>query len=235
MLKICFTILIILTSLHVSGQSDSEGYKILRDRMVREQIERRSIRQPATINAMKTVERHLFVSEADRKYAYGDHPLPIGYGQTISQPYIVAFMTQVIDPKVNQRVLEIGTGSGYQAAVLCEIVDSVFTVEIVGALYELSTNRLEDLGYNNVITKHGDGYFGWPEKGPFDAIVVTAAAEFIPPPLTEQLKPGGKMIIPVGSPFLVQQLILVEKSGSKLKTRKLMPVKFVPFTRSPED
>jgi protein-L-isoaspartate(D-aspartate) O-methyltransferase len=119
--------------------------------------------------------------------------------------------------------------------VLCEIVDSVFTVEIVGALYELSTNRLEDLGYNNVITKHGDGYFGWPEKGPFDAIVVTAAAEFIPPPLTEQLKPGGKMIIPVGSPFLVQQLILVEKSGSKLKTRKLMPVKFVPFTRSPED
>jgi protein-L-isoaspartate(D-aspartate) O-methyltransferase len=184
---------------------------------------------------MKTVERHLFVSEADRKYAYGDHPLPIGYGQTISQPYIVAFMTQVIDPKVNQRVLEIGTGSGYQAAVLCEIVDSVFTVEIVGALYELSTNRLEDLGYNNVITKHGDGYFGWPEKGPFDAIVVTAAAEFIPPPLTEQLKPGGKMIIPVGSPFLVQQLILVEKSGSKLKTRKLMPVKFVPFTRSPED
>lgn len=199
--------------------------------MVKEQIENRGIKNQPTLDAMRKVPRHKFVTADNIDKAYNDSPLPIGYGQTISQPYIVAYMTEVIDPKAGQKVLEIGTGSGYQAAVLAEIVDSVYTIEIVTELYKSSEKRLKELGYKNVFCKNADGYYGWKEAAQFDAIVVTAAAEHIPPPLIEQLKDGGKMIIPVGSPFLNQTLILVEKNGKEITTTSLLPVRFVPFTR----
>jgi len=163
--------------------------------------------------------------------AYDDSPLPIGYGQTISQPYIVAYMTAVINPEPGQKVLEIGTGSGYQAAVLAEIVDDVYTIEIITELYSSAKKRLDDLGYKNITCINADGYYGIKNAAPFDAIIVTAASEHIPPPLIEQLKDGGKMIIPVGSPFLNQTLILVEKNGEEIITTSLLPVRFVPFTR----
>ena len=206
-------------------------YQQERESMVRYQIERRGINDPATLKALRNTRRHLFVPSGLESRAYDDRPLPIGHGQTISQPYIVAFMTEIIDPRPYFKVLEIGTGSGYQAAVLSEIVKEVYTIEIVPELgYEVQ-NRLKQQGLNNIRVKVGDGYYGWEAYAPFDAIVVTAAAEFIPPPLIEQLKEGGKMIIPVGSPFLVQQLMLVEKKKGKTLTKSLMPVRFVPFTR----
>lgn len=207
-------------------------YKSKRDQMVSEQIKYRGINHEQTLNAMKIVPRHLFVPEEVVESAYEDRPLPIGNGQTISQPYIVAYMTSIINPKADFKILEIGTGSGYQAAVLSEIVDSVFTIEIVPELCQSATTRLSDLEYDNIKVKCGDGFFGWSEHGPFDAIVVTAAAEFIPPPLLEQLKEGGKMIIPVGSPFMVQSLILINKKKDKVTTTNLMAVRFVPFTRN---
>ena len=184
-----------------------------------------------TLDAMKKVPRHKFVPDNVEDNAYTDRPLPIGYGQTISQPYIVAYMTEAINPKENQKVLEIGTGSGYQAAVLAEIVNEVYTIEIIKELFETAKKRLKQQGYKNVHCKAADGYHGWKEHAPFDAIVVTAAAEYIPPPLIAQLKDGGKMIIPVGAPFLNQNLILVEKEGEEIKTTSLLPVRFVPFTR----
>jgi len=199
--------------------------------MVQNQIEERGITHPATLRAMRAVLRHRFVPPERSGDAYDDRPLPIGYGQTISQPYIVAYMTEMVRPRKGFRVLEIGTGSGYQAAVLAEIVDTVYTIEIVTELEREATERLMTLGYSNIRIKNADGYYGWPEYGPFDAIVVTAAAEHIPPPLIAQLKDGGTMVIPVGSPFLVQTLMLVEKRGGKITTRSLMPVRFVPLTR----
>lgn len=208
-----------------------DKYTGTRERMVEDQIESRGISNQPTLDAMKKVPRHKFVPPNLLDRAYDDGPLPIGYGQTISQPYIVAYMTEVIDPKPGQKILEIGTGSGYQAAVLAEIIDSVFTIEIVTELYKSSEKRLKELGYKNVLCKNADGYHGWKKYAPFDAIIVTAAAEYIPPPLIEQLKDGGKMIIPVGSPFLNQILILVEKYGEEITTTSLLPVRFVPFTR----
>jgi protein-L-isoaspartate(D-aspartate) O-methyltransferase len=215
----------------VLSAAQEDLYAAARTSMVDRQIESRGVEDPATLRALRTVERHRFVPQESRHLAYDDRPLPIGYGQTISQPYIVAYMTEIIQPAREQHVLEIGTGSGYQAAVLAEIVDSVYTVEIVPELHAAAEKRLADLGYHNVEAIHADGYFGWEAHAPFDAIVVTAAAEFIPKPLTDQLRDGGRMIIPVGSPFMVQELILVTKSGGKVKTKKLMPVRFVPFTR----
>ena len=203
--------------------------------MVTRQIEARGITDPATLRAMRNVPRHLFVPVTRRNQAYADSPLPIGYGQTISQPYIVAYMTEIIEPKPEYRVLEIGAGSGYQAAVLAEIVSEVFTIEIVPQLARSAGEVLEQLDYANVKVKEGDGYYGWEEYAPFDAIVVTAAAEHIPPSLIEQLKDGGKMIIPVGSPFMVQNLMLVEKRGDSITTTSLMPVRFVPFTRQRDE
>jgi protein-L-isoaspartate(D-aspartate) O-methyltransferase len=208
-----------------------DKYLSTREQMVEEQIENRGIKNQSTLDAMRKVPRHEFIPSNNINKAYDDGPLPIGYGQTISQPYIVAYMTAVIDPKPGQKILEIGTGSGYQAAVLAEIVDSVYTIEIITELYKSSEKRLKKLGYKNVICKNADGYHGWKQAAPFDAIVVTAAAEHIPPPLIEQLKDGGKMIIPVGSPFLNQTLILVEKHGEEITTTSLLPVRFVPFTR----
>ena len=215
----------------LSDLYSQEVYTKSREEMVSNQIKKRGVTDPATLKALRNVKRHLFVPDNYRLKAYNDNPLPIGYGQTISQPYIVAFMTETIEPKPNFKVLEIGTGSGYQAAVLAEIVEKVYTVEIIKELGESATRRLKKLDYDNVEVKIADGYFGWEEKGPFDAVVVTAAAEYIPPPLIKQLKDGGKMIIPVGSPFFVQKLMLVEKKNGKATTKSLLPVSFVPFTR----
>lgn len=209
-----------------------EDYKERREGMVNQQIQKRGVKDAAVLNAMRQVKRHMFVPQNSISDAYDDRPLPIGYGQTISQPYIVAYMTEAIRPKPEYKVLEIGTGSGYQAAVLSPIVKEVYTIEIVPQLGNAAANRLKKLGYKNVQVKIGDGYYGWKEHGPFDAIVVTAAAEFVPPPLLEQLKDGGRMIIPIGSPFMTQTLMLVEKKGKKATTKSLMPVVFVPFTRA---
>lgn len=209
-----------------------DGYKAAREKMVNNQIKARGITDPLTLKAMRTVLRHKFVPKYLMARAYHDSPLQIGCGQTISQPYIVAFMTEIIKPQKDFKVLEIGTGSGYQAAVLAHIVDKVYTIEIIEALYIQSKKRLDDLNYDNIFVKNADGYHGWEDKGPFDAIVVTAAAEFVPPPLIKQLKDGGKMIIPVGKPFTTQQLLLVEKKEGKIKTKNLMFVRFVPFTRA---
>lgn len=222
-------ILALLLPFLLTGQDD---YMQARKKMVSLDIMSRGVKDKATLDAMEQVPRHLFVPEELKARAYQDNPLPIGYGQTISQPYIVAFMTEAIMPKSHYKVLEVGTGSGYQAAVLSGIVDSVFTVEIVSQLYLQAKQRLERLQYDNVMVKKADGYFGWESKGPFDAIIVTAAAEFVPPPLIAQLKEGGRMIIPVGTPFATQQLLLVTKKEGKVKTRNLMFVRFVPFTRA---
>lgn len=199
--------------------------------MVEWQIEKRGIKNQPTLDAMRKILRHKFVPTDMMERAYDDSPLPIGYGQTISQPYIVAYMTTIINPEPGQKVLEIGTGSGYQAAVLAEIVDEVYTIEIITELYSSAKKRLDDLGYKNITCINADGYYGIKKAAPFDAIIVTAASEHIPPPLIEQLKDGGKMIIPVGSPFLNQTLILVEKNGEEITTTSLLPVRFVPFTR----
>ncbi len=228
MKKIIAVVLIVFIGLPLWAQN----YERLRNNMVSNQIASRGITHKPTLDAMRKVERHLFVPQRSQARAYDDNPMPIGYGQTISQPFIVAYMTQLVDPQPGHRVLEIGAGSGYQAAVLAEIVEDVYTIEIVPELGEQAKTLLNDLGYSNVEVIVGDGYFGLPHKGPFDAIVVTAAAEYIPPPLIEQLKEGGKMIIPVGSPFMVQTLILVEKLEGEIKTTNLMAVRFVPFTRS---
>lgn len=185
--------------------------------------------------AMGEVPRHEFVPSRLRDDAYLNRPLPIGHGQTISQPYVVALMTDLLGADANDDVLEVGTGSGYQAAVLAELVGHVYTVEIVPELAAQAKSRLARLGYENVTARHSDGYFGWKEHAPFDAIVVTAAASHVPPPLLEQLAPGGRMVIPVGSPFSTQQLLFVEKTeDGKVRTRQVLPVSFVPLTREPE-
>ncbi len=191
----------------------------------------RSALSGRVMSAMGTVPRHEFVQASMQSNAYENRPLPIGHGQTISQPYIVALMTDLVDLDEGDTVLEIGTGSGYQAAILSELVKKVYTIEIVEALGLSAGKRLQKLGYNNVETRIGDGYYGWPEQGPFDAIVVTAASSHIPPPLVQQIKPGGIMLIPVGSQFQVQQLTLVKKDeAGGVITRQVLPVRFVPLT-----
>lgn len=186
---------------------------------------------PAVITAMRDVPRHEFVPFKERRRAYFNEPLPIGYGQTISQPYIVALMTDLLNLETGDAVLEIGTGSGYQAAVLDAFGAKVYTIEIIQELGQQAEKRLQRLDYSDVQTKIGDGYYGWPEAAPFDGILVTAAASHIPPPLIEQLKPGGRMVIPVGPQFTVQQLILItKKQDGTVQTQLLLPVAFVPLT-----
>jgi len=183
------------------------------------------------LNAIGKVPRHEFVPADQRPYAYENRPLSIGYGQTISQPYIVAVMTDLLKPKKTDRALEVGTGSGYQAAILAELVDSVYTIEIVKELGEKAADNLNKSGYNTVHTRIGDGYYGWETGAPFDAIIVTAVASHIPPPLIKQLKPGGRMVIPVGDQFMMQYLVLVTKDvDNKITTRQILPVRFVPLT-----
>jgi protein-L-isoaspartate(D-aspartate) O-methyltransferase len=210
----------------------AEGtYAILRKRMVTEQLAApgRDITNTRVLAVMGKVPRHEFVPEAVRGQAYGDHPLPIGYGQTISQPYIVAFMTEQLAPKPGERILEVGTGSGYQAAVLAELGATVYTIEIVDELARSATANLKRLGYTNVLTRAGDGHKGWPEAAPFDAIIVTCAPEKVPEALKEQLKDGGRMIIPVGAAW-DQNLVLLHKRGKALEQRAVLPVRFVPMT-----
>jgi protein-L-isoaspartate(D-aspartate) O-methyltransferase len=183
------------------------------------------------MQALATVPRHEFVPDDEMRFAYDNRPLPIGHGQTISQPYIVALMTHLMQPEQGDAVLEVGTGSGYQAAILSGLVGSVHTIEIIEPLLIEATGRLERLGYDNVTAKLGDGYYGWEEHAPFDAIVVTAAASHVPPPLIRQLRPGGRLIIPVGGRFLTQQLLLIEKAdGGEIVTRQIAAVRFVPLT-----
>jgi protein-L-isoaspartate(D-aspartate) O-methyltransferase len=186
---------------------------------------------PHVLQAMAKVPRHEFVPEEERRFAYANRPLPIGYGQTISQPYIVAVMTDLLKPTPDSKVLEVGTGSGYQAAILAELVNKVYSIEIIEPLAKQAAERLTQLGYTNISTRAGDGYYGWEEAAPFDAIIVTAAASHIPPPLIKQLKVGGRMIIPVGSRFLTQELLLVSKQADgAITTRQILPVRFVPLT-----
>ena len=206
-------------------------YEKMRLSMVEDQIERRGVNNENVLEAMREVPRHEFVPDHLKKYAYSDEPLPIGEDQTISQPYIVAYMTEFLQLGGGDKVLEIGTGSGYQAAVLAEIVSEVYTIEIIPALAEEAEKKFKALNYQNIHTRVGDGYHGWPEEAPFDAIVVTAAPDKIPAPLIEQLKEGGKLVIPVGPKYSVQSLQLVTRKNGKTTTTNLFPVRFVPFTR----
>jgi protein-L-isoaspartate(D-aspartate) O-methyltransferase len=210
-----------------AGERTEEAQE--RARMLENQLIPRGITDDRVLAAMGMVPRHLFVPSSQSSSAYEDHPLPIGQGQTISQPYIVAFMTQALQLRGGEKVLEIGTGSGYQAAVLAEIADEVYTIEIVAALSEEARARLERLGYRNIHVRTGDGYRGWPEAAPFDAILVTAAPDHVPKALVEQLAPNGRMILPVGD--LEQSLILIEKDGQgNVHEREVLPVRFVPMT-----
>jgi protein-L-isoaspartate(D-aspartate) O-methyltransferase len=205
-------------------------YPSLRRSMVRNQIEARGIRDPKVLEAMGEVPRHHFIPDTYAGEAYDDHPVPIGLGQTISQPYIVALMTELLQLESTDKVFELGTGSGYQAAVASRIADQVYTVEIYDQLAREAAGRLRDLGYDNIRVRSGDGYFGWEENGPFDAIIVTAAADHIPPPLLDQLKEGGRLAIPLGNPFFVQQLVLVTKDKKgRIVEKPVIPVRFVPL------
>jgi protein-L-isoaspartate(D-aspartate) O-methyltransferase len=202
------------------------------EQMVVSQIIARGVTDKRVIEVMKITPRHLFVPDDVIEYAYNDHPLPIGWGQTISQPYIVALMTELLTLKGNEKVLEIGTGSGYQAAVLSQLTDSCFSIEVVKELAEISASRLKDLGYNNVIVKWGDGYKGWPVRAPFDAIIITAAPETIPEELIDQLKTGGKMVVPVGTFY--QNLLVIIKTSKGYQKRNIIPVRFVPMVHPDE-
>jgi protein-L-isoaspartate(D-aspartate) O-methyltransferase len=209
----------------------ADPYLARRQAMVEHDLKGRGIRDARVIAAMGNVPRHLFVAERERGEAYGDYPLPIGEGQTISQPYVVALMTEALRLRPGDRILEIGTGSGYQAAVLAELVNAVYTIEIRKALAEKATERLRTLGYRNVSVRYGDGYFGWEEAAPFDAIIITAAVNHIPPPLIKQLKEGGRLILPLGSTVFYQTLTLVtKKKGGELAVEQMGPVAFVPMT-----
>ncbi len=206
-----------------------DQYVQKRQQMVEQDIVRRGVHDPSVIRAMGKVPRHLFVDASYRSRAYGDHPLPIGEGQTISQPYVVALMTEALQLDSRDRVLEIGTGSGYQAAVLAEIVKDVYTIEIRKVLADKAEKTLTDLGYKNIMVKNDDGYFGWERYAPFDAIIITAASNHIPTPLIKQLKEGGKLIIPLGSTIYFQTLTLATKRRGELDVEQISPVSFVPM------
>jgi len=237
---ILFTFLVGIVSAGMAFSSDSDEYRAKRERMI-EEIEgdvkatsRRIGKKELSKSVMKgmaNVPRHEFVPGNLRRSAYENRPLPIGYGQTISQPYIVALMTDLLDIEGDDIVLEVGTGSGYQAAILAQLVKKVYTIEIIKELGEQAKGRLEDLGYKNIAVQVGDGYYGLEGLAPFDGIIVTAAANHVPPPLIKQLRPGGRMVIPVGGAFMTQQLMLVEKrNDGKIITKQVLPVIFVPLT-----
>jgi len=212
----------------VSDTSPKGDFKTMRERMVETQIKARGIRDPRVLAAMLKVERHLFVPKDLQTSAYSDQPLPIGEGQTISQPYIVALMTELLDLKGEEKVLEIGTGSGYQAAILAELAKEIYTIEIIEKLATSAEKLLNQMGYKNIKVKAGDGYLGWPEVAPFDAILVTCAPDHIPKPLLDQLGEGGRMVIPLGG--YTQELKKILKRAGKIETTSVIPVLFVPMT-----
>jgi protein-L-isoaspartate(D-aspartate) O-methyltransferase len=222
--------LVALSTLACTSARDGDETALARARadMVTTQIAARGVRDERTLAAMRKVPRHLFVPKALVGQAYDDHPLPIGHGQTISQPYIVGFMTEALGLKGGETVLEVGTGSGYQAAVLAEIASRVYTIEIVAPLAEEASERLKRLGYANVEVRAGDGYLGWPEAAPFDAIMVTAAAPRVPEPLKQQLRDGGRLILPVGEEW--QELVQITRRGERFEEKQVLPVRFVPMT-----
>lgn len=233
-------ILLLLPFLSSFGSTDqltgSDPLLKQRQAMIQNQIVSRGIEDKRVLDALEKVPRHLFVPIEYRRQAYNDHAVPIGYGQTISQPFIVALMTFLLEVTPEDKVLEIGTGSGYQAAVLSHLTDEVYSVEIIEALAREAEERMEDLGYDTIELRESDGYYGWPEKGPFDKIIVTAAAGHVPPPLIEQLNPGGKIIIPLGNPFSTQILSIINKSEEgELTSLQVLPVRFVPFTGRVEE
>lgn len=203
-------------------------FKAMREKMVETQIKARGVKDPRVLSALLKVERHRFVPKEYLNSAYSDQPLPIGEGQTISQPYIVALMTELLELKGDEKVLEVGTGSGYQAAILGELAKEVYTIEIIESLASVAKNRLSELGYQNIKVKAGDGYLGWPEVAPFDAIIITCAPDHIPKPLIEQLKEGGRMVVPVGA--YAQELKKIAKRSGKIETMDVIPVVFVPMT-----
>jgi len=227
------TLLFVASTAFVFGQS-SDKFRDARHRMVKECIEREGVKDPRVLDAMRAVPRHEFVKPAQLKDAYHDTALPIGNQQTISPPFVVAYMTETIEPKATDRVLEIGTGSGYQAAVLSGLVKEVYTIEIVEPLGKEAARKLKKLEYNNVFCKVGDGYLGWPEHAPFDKIIVTCSPENVPVPLVEQLKDGGKLLVPLGERYQ-QAFHLFEKKDGKLEQKKLIPTLFVPMTGKSED
>ena len=216
--------------LSAGSLDDSAKLKAAREKLVRNYVEPDGIKDPKVLAAMRKVPRHWFVPRDLESSAYKNRPLPIGEGQTISQPSIVALMTEILKLSGKERVLEIGTGSGYQAAILAEIVNEVYTIEIKTKLYKRTSNLLKLLKYNNIYTKHGDGYFGWPGSAPFDAIMITAAVDHIPPPLIRQLKDGGRLTLPLGNPFSYQNLVLVTKKGQDVSVKQVTGVMFVPMT-----
>lgn len=226
----CLVALVIFM-LSITNHAIAQDFGILREKMVRDQLEKRGIKSKAVLDAMRKVERHKFVPKNVVSEAYNDNPLPIGEGQTISQPYIVAFMTEILSLNPTDRVLEIGTGSGYQAAILAEICKEVYSIEIVDVLGLRADSLLMRLGYTNISVRVGDGYLGWPEAAPFDAIIVTCSPSKVPQPLQDQLKEGGRMIIPVGE-RITQELVLIRKENGKLKQQSRLPVLFVPMRDS---
>ena len=230
-LRLFLCVLILIpTTLMAEVIPDSPRYKAAREKLVKNSIDARGISDPRVLRAMRVVPRHCFVPKQIVSSAYADTALPIGEGQTISQPYVVALMTASLKLSPNHRVLEIGTGSGYQAAVLAEIAKEVYSLEIKKKLHKNSTHLLNALGYRNISTRHADGYFGWPEAAPYDAIMITAAVNHIPPPLLKQLKDGGRLILPLGNPFSYQNLTMVVKKGEEFTTRQITGVLFVPMT-----
>jgi protein-L-isoaspartate(D-aspartate) O-methyltransferase len=212
----------------VSESNPKGDFKAMREKMVETQIKARGVKDPRVLSALLKVERHRFVPEEYLGSAYSDQPLPIGEGQTISQPYIVALMTELLELKGNEKVLEIGTGSGYQAAILAELAKEVYSIEIIEPLTLTAKNRLLELGYQNINVKAGDGYLGWPEAAPFDAIIITCAPDHVPKPLVDQLKEGGRMVLPVGAHM--QDLKKIVKRSGKIETTDIIPVVFVPMT-----
>jgi protein-L-isoaspartate(D-aspartate) O-methyltransferase len=230
--KLLAVLLACSSAIPAQAQDADDRWRAARERLVAERLIPQGITDSATLAAMRAVPRHEFVPLDQRPYAYDDTPLPIGHDQTISQPVVVALMTQLVRPRTDLRVLEVGTGSGYQAAVLARTGARVWTIEIFRALAEEAKGRLARLGYRGVTVRHGDGYAGWPEEAPFDAIVVTAGADSIPPALIEQLAPGGRLVMPVGDPLLDQELVLVEKDpAGRVASRRILPVRFVPLLR----
>jgi len=231
--KAALSILLSLVTLFSSYQpalaAEDQSLAAARQRMVERDLQGRDIKDPKVLEIMGRIPRHLFVDSSLKNQAYADHPLPIGEGQTISQPYIVALMTQVLRIKPGEKVLEIGTGSGYQAAVLAELTEQVYTIEIRESLTKRAAKVLKHLGYNKVQVKYGDGYFGWEEASPFEAIIITCAANHIPPPLIRQLKEGGRLVIPLGSTTYFQTLTLLTKKRGKTDIQHLLGVSFVPM------